>query len=190
MKKSLLFLSFIGLFCAGNVSAQMTVSISINNDASICTAPCNGSATVQITGGTPPYNIGWLSGQTTQTVTDLCPGSIGVYVLDSSSPIPSYGNASGSISCLTTIAKTFSENTIKILPNPVSGSFSLTFNSNLQGNSKLRILNVIGETIYNETIETTGVLQKDINVSSFAKGVYFIEIVNETNIYRSKFIKE
>jgi len=123
----------------------------------------------------------------TATVTDLCPGSIGVGVLDATF---AYGTASDSISCLTVIAKTFSENAMKVSPNPVSGSFSLTFNSDLQGISECRILNVIGETIYNETIETTGVLQKDINVSSFAKGIYFIEIVNGTSIYRSKFIKE
>ena len=60
----------------------------------------------------------------------------------------------------------------------------------MQGISECRILNVIGETIYNETNETTGVLQKDINASSFAKGIYFIEIVNGRSIYRSKFIKE
>lgn len=189
MKKSLLFLSFICLFCAGNISAQLTVSILIINNASNCTAPCDGVAMVQITGGTPPYTFTWLSGQPMQTVTDLCPGIIGVFVLDSSLP-PLYGTASDSISCLTRITETLSENAMKILPNPVFGSFSLTINSNLQGNSKLRILNVIGETIYNETIETLGVLQKDINVSYFAKGVYFIEIVNGTNIYRSKFIKE
>ena len=142
---------------------------------------------VQITGGTPPYNIGWISGQTTQTVTDFCPGSIQVGVLDAAF---AYETAYDSISCLTRITETLSENAMKIFPNPVSNSFSLTFNSDLQGISECRILNVIGETIYNETNETTGVLQKDINASSFAKGIYFIEIVNGRSIYRSKFIKE
>ncbi|MCC5922443.1 MAG: gliding motility-associated C-terminal domain-containing protein [Crocinitomicaceae bacterium] len=57
-----------------------------------CNAPCippgasscNGSATVQVTGGTPPFSFQWNDpdNQTTQTASDLCAGTYTVTVTD------------------------------------------------------------------------------------------------------------
>ena len=44
---------------------------------------CNGSATVNITTGTPPYSYLWMpGGDTNQTATNLCPGIYTVSVMD------------------------------------------------------------------------------------------------------------
>ncbi|MCB9235603.1 MAG: T9SS type A sorting domain-containing protein [Bacteroidia bacterium] len=43
---------------------------------------CNGTGTVNVTGGTPPYSYLWTNGQTTQTATGLCAGSVDVEVTD------------------------------------------------------------------------------------------------------------
>lgn len=43
---------------------------------------CNGSATANPTGGTPPYSYEWSNGETTQTITDLCAGTYTVIVTD------------------------------------------------------------------------------------------------------------
>jgi hypothetical protein len=43
---------------------------------------CNGSATVNATGGTGAYTYAWTGGQTTQTATNLCPGNYTVTVTD------------------------------------------------------------------------------------------------------------
>ncbi|MBI1287931.1 MAG: HYR domain-containing protein, partial [Flavobacteriales bacterium] len=43
---------------------------------------CDGSATANPSGGTPPYTYDWSDGQTTQTASDLCPGTYTVTVTD------------------------------------------------------------------------------------------------------------
>jgi large repetitive protein len=43
---------------------------------------CDGSATVNPTGGTAPYTYAWTGGQTTQTATGLCPATYTVTVTD------------------------------------------------------------------------------------------------------------
>src|SRR5258706_138862 len=56
---------------------------SVNTTDASCT--CNGTAAVNITTGTPPYTYLWSNNATTQTVTNLCPGTYTVSVTDAAS---------------------------------------------------------------------------------------------------------
>ena len=53
-------------------------------DAS-CYDECDGSMTVNSSGGTPPYTYNWNSGQSSQTITGLCAGMYNVTTTDSNS---------------------------------------------------------------------------------------------------------
>lgn len=47
-----------------------------------CFGLCNGTATANVSGGTPPYVYSWNNGQTTATATGLCAGSYNCMVVD------------------------------------------------------------------------------------------------------------
>jgi gliding motility-associated-like protein len=47
-----------------------------------CFEDCNGAITLNITGGTPPYQTDWSNGSTTSAVTGLCAGQYGVTITD------------------------------------------------------------------------------------------------------------
>src|SRR3972149_2274932 len=48
-------------------------------------AACNGSISVVVTGGGPPYTYSWVPGNmTTQSISNLCPGTYTLYVTDAS----------------------------------------------------------------------------------------------------------
>jgi hypothetical protein len=61
-------------------TGSFTLSSTQNNVS--CNATCNGSATVTVGGGTPPYIYSWSSGQTTAGVTGLCAGSYSIVATD------------------------------------------------------------------------------------------------------------
>ncbi|MCB0430000.1 MAG: T9SS type A sorting domain-containing protein [Flavobacteriales bacterium] len=76
------------------VNQPTPVSISMNNTDVMCQGVCDGSATVNVTGGVGPYTFQWdanAAGQTTQTANNLCAGwylvtvydNGGCYVVDS-----------------------------------------------------------------------------------------------------------
>jgi hypothetical protein len=66
------------------VSSGSTISTSISNlTASSCNL-CNGSATVNVTGGNGPYTYVWSNGITTPGSTNLCSGTYTVTVTDNS----------------------------------------------------------------------------------------------------------
>lgn len=60
--------------CVGTISSAFT-----NPD---CFNACNGDATVSITGGIGPFSYEWSNGETTSTISNLCPGDYDVTLTD------------------------------------------------------------------------------------------------------------
>ena len=104
MKKFILTSAF-SLFMLCDIFAQLTgTPISLTTTvtpSTSCTAPCDGTASVKATGGTPPYTYNWSTSpsQTTATATGLCPGTYTVFVLDASPSVPNPAVATVTITC-------------------------------------------------------------------------------------------
>ena len=54
-----------------------------------CSTACNGSATVDIVGGTSPYNVIWSNGQSGQSIASLCVGTYSATVTDANGCVSS-----------------------------------------------------------------------------------------------------
>ncbi len=77
-----------------NCTGGCNISLLMNNiNPESCNGACDGSGTVGVTGGTPPFSFLWPDGQTTQTGINLCAGSY----------IPTVTDAAG---CLATVTLT------------------------------------------------------------------------------------
>jgi hypothetical protein len=73
----------------GTISPSATTAtilvVTITSTNVTCNGACNGAATANVTGGTAPYSYLWLpGGQTTATVSGLCPGTYTVTITDNS----------------------------------------------------------------------------------------------------------
>ena len=87
--------------CAGSYTVQVTdnngctdtatvtitqptaLTLTPNTTSPSCNAFCNGSATVAVGGGTPPYSYSWSpGGQTTSVINNICAGTYTVTVTD------------------------------------------------------------------------------------------------------------
>lgn len=83
--------------CGQSLCASVTVTVSDPPEISITSTPisCNGqedaTATVNITGGTPPFTILWSTGATANTIENLGPGTYSVSVNDGAGCIVSEG---------------------------------------------------------------------------------------------------
>jgi len=85
--------------------------------------------------------------------------------------------------------KTIPKDNLSIYPNPTSGTFTLSYNSQLPIlNSQLKIYDVLGQQVYTQAI--TNPNKTTINVSQLSNGVYFYQLINNTETYRGKFVKE
>lgn len=80
---------------------------------------------------------------------------------------------------------------VEISPNPNNGSFSLKLGEVQPGTYKLRILDLGGKLLYEETAElATAAWEKQFDFSALAKGTYLLELWGEKGKVARQWIKE
>jgi hypothetical protein len=89
---------------------------------------------------------------------------------------------------LTGVLERNQTNSMRVFPNPASNQITIEFAS--PANTILEITNIFGQTMYAETIKgISGKQSKNIDLSAFSEGVYFVRLKNEKECVSAKFIK-
>lgn len=113
------------------------------------------------------------------------------------------GKSSGKIVVITANAKSDDKNTItavsgsqdspelSVFPSPNNGQFTVRLNSPTQEPVTLRVLDMFGNTVMNETAsKPSGAFERSVNLSSSPKGAYMLEIRQGGKQYHKKFVIE
>jgi hypothetical protein len=74
----------------------------------------------------------------------------------------------------------------RVYPNPASDYLTLHFAGNT-AQSQIRIINLLGEVKYNSP--ATGA-ETNLNISSLAGGIYFVEVAQGNKVSRERFVKQ
>jgi hypothetical protein len=78
---------------------------------------------------------------------------------------------------------------LNVYPNPSSDIFNISFVSDKIQNLNIKIVNLIGEVVYVEGLEKfVGEYTKQVNLNSFTKGVYFLEITTNDGVVNKKIV--
>ncbi|MDC0249705.1 T9SS type A sorting domain-containing protein, partial [Flavobacteriales bacterium] len=76
---------------------------------------------------------------------------------------------------------------LTIYPNPSRDIFNITFTSEYIQTLEVRIINVVGEVVYTEDLEEfVGEYNKQINLATYPKGAYFLEITTNNGVINKK----
>jgi hypothetical protein len=190
--------SFIATVTTNGCSVTDTVVVGITNPqiTANVTNPttqtaCDGSATVVVTGGTPPYNYAWFpnppAGQGTATISNLCFNNYTVVVADAtgcnSSLLISIGSGVG-INEMSTLEG------VEIFPNPVNDLLNVQLPFSMGGAFEVVLTNILGEDlqIINTTAATSSV---KLDFSHLAAGTYFVKVKDtEGKMSISKVVKD
>lgn len=137
----------------------------------------DGSAFVNVAGGTPPYTYAWNNGGTTQTINGLVTGIYTVVVTD----------ANGCSNTTDITVQDFTSNTngietlsnFEVFPNPTNGNFAIRLDFEETTDMQIKVINMVGQPIY-ETNAVNNNLYLPIDLTNQAAGIYFIMIQTET----------
>jgi biopolymer transport protein ExbB len=75
-----------------------------------------------------------------------------------------------------------------VFPNPSTGLLNVNVTSSLSDNSQLYILDVLGQTVYNQSIVDNEV--NALNLSYLSAGIYFVKVVNSNGVLVKKIVKQ
>jgi len=159
-----------------------TVSATVT-DAS-CASCCDGNATANPSGGTPPYTYSWSNGGSTQFVSGLCVGSYTVCITDAngcttcSNAIVNFAIGTSQITNLTS--------EISISPNPTSGICRLTLPHPSADGGTVEIYSVLGMKIFSSPIG--GGWEGALDLRAAPDGIYFVRVKTENGIANKKII--
>ncbi len=77
------------------------------------------------------------------------------------------------------------ERYVKIYPNPSNGQFIVEINDINNKLFTIRIFNIIGSTIYTKEVSGYSYVREQIDISQYAKGMYFVSIESEDGTINS-----
>ena len=78
---------------------------------------------------------------------------------------------------------------LDVYPNPSRDVFNVAFTSEEVQDLDVRVINVVGEVVYTEDLQQfVGEYTKSIDLATYTKGVYFLEITTNTGVVNKKLI--
>jgi hypothetical protein len=86
--------------------------------------------------------------------------------------------------CRNTLIELESDCLIKVYPNPAL--LRIYVHIPEKQNFKIRILNMIGECVIQKELRSS---MNEIDISSLAKGIYIIQLINANRTFKQKLIK-
>jgi hypothetical protein len=148
------------------------------------TGNSDGKAWVTVSGGTTPYDYSWETSATTDTIHDVAAGTYTVTVTDDSGC-----TTIDSVTVIETsgIAEQGTLQQFNVYPSPASEQLTVTLKAKQNlGNSKLRIQNVNGETVWRKNINLQNEWSKTISLEEINAGIYFIQLTTDQQQYERK----
>ena len=173
--------------CSGTIAMTLTepdsVNINFNYNNATCQTCPNGSASAQVTGGTPPLSYQWSTGATLAFQNNLLPGVYTVCVTD----------ANGCSSCdsisigyTTSLSDVLPEG-MTVGPNPFSSEIKISWSS-----PELAVKDVMVSDVTGRWMQTEKVMEGNhisISTGHFSAGVYTMEINTSRQRYFVKVLK-
>lgn len=163
--------------CAADMMLTATTTPSTNGQ--------NGTATVFVGLGNPPYSYAWSTGDTSQTAAGLPVGPVTVTVFD----------ALGCTDVLTVNIGAVSTQDIEglasldLFPNPTTGSVVLNAAFHRAVDANVQILNLLGQPLWEANASDATALSEQIDLGNFPDGLYLVRLRVDGRVLTKKLVK-
>ncbi len=160
-----------------NAGVSVTESITIYGplmlNPNVVSTGGTSNVTLNISGGRPPYTIGWSNGSTSTSVTGLASGVYEITVIDNNgcSTVQNLrvGNAVG----INNVADNIS---FDVYPNPTSGTVTIEADLANNTNVSIQVFNTIGALVSETTLSGSAQVREVVDLTAQANGVYIVKV--------------
>jgi PKD repeat protein len=85
------------------------------------------------------------------------------------------------VSVVTGINSISVDDEVNAYPNPTTGNLQVAFNLPDEGDYTMAVSNILGQTIYSNTIHLSGPQTSSINMANYSKGIYFLSLTGQNS---------
>ena len=144
---------------------------------------------VNTLGGNTPYSYQWNTGETTQTITPLTNGDYWVIITDLNSC--ESDTAFFTVNWIATSINEININNLTVYPNPSKDIFNIVFNTNTKQDINLKVHNVLGEVIFNESLKDfNGDYNRSVDLSQYPNAIYILQLNTKDGMINKKLVLE
>ena len=177
--------TWVGVNAAG-CDSTVTLALTIHESPNDAQVVQNGDTLLVIVStGTSPYSFLWNTNNTTQSI---IPDTNGVYwciVTDANG----CQDSSNQYTLTGTNINELNSSKLSIYPNPTKGLLNIEFDMVGSKEVSLFIINVLGDIVYQETIDNTIFKYTNkFDLANYSKGVYFVKLKKEDSVVTHKLI--
>ncbi|MBW8050712.1 MAG: T9SS type A sorting domain-containing protein [Cytophagales bacterium] len=165
--------------CTGSdsvvISEPPTITIVADSILSPTPGNNNGAIILTVSGGATPYSFSWSNGDTTQNLFVIGAGTYTIIITDANGCIDS---ASFTVTEVTGMNQFQVPGFgFQVYPNPATGYITLQIVLPEKENINIEIWNVFGVNIYTNSLYDVENIKKEVDLSKYANGVYFVKLV-------------
>lgn len=172
-----------------NITQQAsTLTDSVRSTPSSTATSNNGTATAYPVGGAPNYTYVWNNNQTTQTATQLAPGTYTCTITDmfGCMAIASVTVGVGP----NAIVDVINNLQYSVAPNPATDKCMVTIEMNEPQVVILEVYSLLGQKVWNKELGHVRSAVEQIDLRDMAGGVYIIRLTAGEKNYSTRLIKE
>ncbi|MCI5058793.1 MAG: T9SS type A sorting domain-containing protein, partial [Flavobacteriales bacterium] len=170
--------------CMASASTTVTtcnLQLTTSSTDETSTGANDGTANVNVTGGTQPYSYLWINAGTTASIDSLAPGIYTIVVTDANGCV-----ATDSVQINPNASSIYEldNETIAIFPNPASSIVNIKSSMNT---STIELLDMLGKVVLVENnTHKSDVIQ--LNIEGLSNGSYFVKVIGEKGTSLKKLI--
>jgi hypothetical protein len=171
-------------FSTCTIMSLPQINVTTSSTPAIGSGVNNGTASAEVTGGTPGYAYLWSPiAATSQTVSYLPCGIYSVFVTDSSGCT---ATAVDTVNCLLDINEFRNDFSFNIFPNPTSTN--ITIESSTANPVQITLLNLLGQTVSHPDPPVSSSYL--IDVGDLPKAIYIVQVTDKVtgNVGRQKIV--
>lgn len=155
-------------------SAQPVLVTAVITQATNAATP-NGAIVTTVTGGVPPYSFAWSNSETTQSISNLLPGTYDLTILDAAGCSYFFSYVVPARNPIGGIDLTDLENSIKLYPNPTNSVINIDIEvGNVDADMTIEVFDVLGRKVYQMADKFTNRYTTIISMDNWASGHYMV----------------
>ena len=161
-----------------NIVVSKTMELYVESSPSV-DGTATGSASVSVTdGGIAPFTYLWSTGEETEMITGLEPGTYSVNVTDAAGCT---STKTVDVSVANNLSDISMDQVFQIYPNPASSSVTIDLTSIAGLQNQIQITSMNGAIIWETANASTSMIQ--IDVTAWPAGIYFLQVNNEAGSF-------